>query len=236
MSAGFTDFRAAEISRPPVPGTPPNVPLLPTPTTPLRQVAPAVSAAVRVASLVRGSRVIHGKGRTVAGRLQVLGGSYGAQLLDTPDEYDAVVRLSRSVGLPAPLPDVHGLAIRIPDAYGTGRHQDLLLDSTASAPFLRRWPLPRRRPRVYSSLHSFDIGGRRRLLGARWNGDELELLTATPHRPWEVFGRLVLDDEITSAPQLQFNVWNTGGGITPVGALQEWRRRSYEASRVGSEA
>jgi hypothetical protein len=35
--------------------------------------------------------------------------------------------LSRALGLPEWLPDPCGLAIRAPDAYGPGRHQDLLM-------------------------------------------------------------------------------------------------------------
>jgi hypothetical protein len=44
-----------------------------------------------------------------------------------PGSYPAIVRLSRGFGLPLARPDVHGLAIRLLDAGGTGWPQDLLL-------------------------------------------------------------------------------------------------------------
>jgi hypothetical protein len=236
MSAASAPDRESGISSRRIAGRPPNVPLLTALTTPVRQATPVVAAVVRAASVVRGARVIHGRGRTVAGRLRMTGGDYGAVLLDTEAEYDVVVRLSRSAGLPAPLPDVHGLAIRVPDVYGPGRHQDILLDSTVSLPLLRRWPVPAMRPRLYGSLLSLEIGGSRRLLGARRDGDCLELLVASPYGVWEAVGQLELGTDVSHGRSIRFNVWNTGGGIRPVGAIQEWRRQSYEASRVGQDA
>ena len=91
----------------------------------------AGTAAFRLASRVRGERAIHNRGRALTGRLTVSGGgATGVPLLDEPGSYDVLLRLSRSVGLPARLPDILGLAVRVLDAHGPGRHQDLLLDST----------------------------------------------------------------------------------------------------------
>ena len=43
----------------------------------------------------------------------------GVPWLDEPGEDEVVVRLSRAIGLPGGLPDIHGLAVRIPSRTGT---------------------------------------------------------------------------------------------------------------------
>ena len=70
------------------------------------------------------------KGRVLVGRLRRLGltPSTGIRFLDEIADEEVIVRESRAVGLPRPLPDIHGLAIRVPlpdQAFG-----DLLLAST----------------------------------------------------------------------------------------------------------
>jgi hypothetical protein len=209
------------------------------------------TAAVRAASRVRGERVIHARGRTLTGRLSVPGGAgTGAPLLDAPGSYDVLVRVSRSAGLPLPLPDVLGLGIRVLDAHGAGQHQDLLLDSTRPEPVLRRFPWVGRDHlgALHGSLLPYDVAGTRLLLGARALGgsatlaelpDEiaLELLLATPHGPWRSWG-VVRTDGVLPAPQgrqTRFNPWTTGGGIVPAGPWQQWRRRAYGASHVAPD-
>ena len=51
---------------------------------------------------------------------------WGVPWLDEPAREDVVVRLSRGAGLPAPLPDLLGLAVRVP---GDDDPVDLLLTS-----------------------------------------------------------------------------------------------------------
>lgn len=213
----------------------------------------SATAAFRAASRVRGERAIHAKGRTLTGRLSAPGGAgTGAALLDAPGAYDVLVRLSRSVGLPDLLPDVLGLAVRVLDAHGPGRHQDLLLDSARPEPLLRRLPLPARDhlSTLYCSLLPYDVAGRRMLLGARGAAGQhpattkalpdalvLELLVATPHGSWHSWGTLRTTGELPAprGRQLRFNPWTTGGGIRPAGPLQEWRRRAYDASHVAAD-
>ena len=211
------------------------------------------TAAFRGASRLRGERAIHARGRTLTGRVTVTGTARtGAGLLDEPAELAAVVRVSRSVGLPLPLPDVLGLAVRLLDAHGPGRHQDLLLDSTLEPALLRRLPWPARdhlRP-LHGSLLPYDVAGRRLLLGARAlpgqgsatltdlpDGVALELLLATPHGGWERWAVLTTDG-VLPAPEgrrTRFNPWTTGGGLRPSGPWQEWRRRAYDASHVARD-
>ena len=203
-------------------------------TSLLRRSVPAV---IRAASKVRGQRVIHPRGRTYSGRLVIPGGaSYGASLLDEPGSYDVLVRRSRSAGLPAPLPDIHGLAVRVLDCYGPGQHQDWLVDSTSPAPLLRRLPLPRFTPSLYSSLLPYDVGGVKLLLGARAVEGGYALLVATPHGPWAEVGEVTVGDVVQGGRQVRFDPWTTGAGITPVGLVQELRRGAYPAAHVGPDA
>lgn len=224
------------------------------PSTAPRPLAALATSVVRAASRVRGERAIHAKGTALAGRLTVSGeGSTGAPLLDEPASYDVVLRLSRSVGLADALPDVLGLAVRVLDAHGGGRHQDLLLVSTLPRPLLRMLPVPAYDVLgvTYGSLLPYAVGGRSLLLGARAltpgpvtrladlpGGLRFALLVATPHGPWQPVGELTTDGELP-APEgrrVRFNPWNTGGGLRPAGPLQSWRRSAYDAAHVGPDA
>ena len=214
----------------------------------------AGTAAVRAASRLRGERVIHGRGRTLAGSLSTTGGAgTGVALLDAPGRYDVLVRVSRSAGLPELLPDVLGLAVRVLDAHGPGASQDLLLDSTRPEPLLRRWPVPARHHLsvLHGSLLPYDAPSGRLLLGARGAAgqpevvlselpDELvvDLLVATPHGPWRTWGTLRTTGRLPAPQgrQLRLNPWTTGGGLLPAGPLQQWRRASYGTSHVGPDA
>jgi hypothetical protein len=225
------------------------------PTLTLSPLASAVAGLFRAASHVRGERAIHARGRAFSGRLSVSGGGgTGAHLLDAPGTYDVVVRLSRSVGLPQPSPDILGFALRVVDAYGAGAHQDLMLDSASRAPVLRRLPAPSRDllGSTYNSLLPYAAGGRHWLVGARalpgsprvTRLDALPqelsfgLLVASPHGRWEQVG-VVRTTGVLPAPEgrrLRFHPGNTGGGLELAGPMQEWRRRSYDATHVGADA
>jgi hypothetical protein len=127
-----------------------------------------VPAAIRLASRVRGERVIHAKGRAFTGELKVHGAALGVPLLDRSGSHDVLLRFSRSVGLPDRLPDALGLAIRVQDAHGEGRHQDLLLTTGASQPIVRHSIVPRRDllGSTYTSLVPYRFAGASWLLAA----------------------------------------------------------------------
>lgn len=209
-------------------------------TTPMAVGSATVARAVHLASRLRGERVIHPRGTTRTGRLEVHGVDLPARLLRTPATYDVVVRLSRSLGLPRPLPDVLGIAVRVLDAYGEHGHQDLLLDTGASPPLLRRLPLPRTtRSAMHSSLLRYDAGGVRVLLGAREvTRDRWELVVASPHGSWQTWGAVTLGPQLRAplGRQLRFDPWTTGDDLRPAGVLNALRRGAYSASHVGPDA
>ncbi|MBG0818815.1 hypothetical protein [Planomonospora sp. ID82291] len=95
----------------------------------------------RVAAL-RGGRAVHTRGRFFRAAFRVLdhaGPRLGVPVLDEPGERQALVRLSKGASLPGGLPDVLGLAVRLPCEQAPGGVLDLLL-ATRGRP---RWlPFP----------------------------------------------------------------------------------------------
>src|SRR5215212_10612458 len=84
-------------------------------------------------SRLRGKRAFHPFGAGFAASfVPAPNRGIGAPALE--GERGAVVRLSRSLGLPEQVPDPCGVALRLPDAHGEGRHQDFLFASSGRAP------------------------------------------------------------------------------------------------------
>lgn len=103
-------------------------------------------AAFAVLLLVRRPKPIHPKGVALEGvlRWRRPRARTGIRWIDEGgDPVPVVARLSRSVGLPAPLPDIVGLAIRAPGADGP---IDLELSSTGAGVPSRFWLVPHRSP------------------------------------------------------------------------------------------
>jgi hypothetical protein len=199
--------------------------------------ARATGAAFHALSALRGARIFHPHGTGYDATLAVTSGWEGVPALAPGAEHRAIVRLSRAAGLPRPLPDAHGIGLRLPDVYGAGRHQDFLLATSARGPLLQHLLLPGVRPgQPYSSLLLYKIGDDVRLVGALPDGDRGFLLAVAPLRGgWRPIGELrlarALPGEYTE--QLAFNPWNTGGGIRPIGPLMGLRRAAYRGSQRG---
>ena len=214
--------------------------------------ATAAAELFRALSRWRGRRAFHPYGVGFAGELERLDG--GAVL---PAEIDgeAIVRLSRSLGAPVWLPDPCGLALRVPDAYGRGRHQDLLLASSGQAPLARHLLLPSRgfRDRPYSSILPYRFAGEMFVvlaLPSRGGGAgprlaelrecdrgelEFELAVASFRGAPRPVARLRLGSRLpaVSTERLGFDPSNSGGGLEPAGWLNRLRGPSYGASQGG---
>lgn len=227
--------------------------------TPVVEATAGAAAAVVMgaASALRRKRVFHPDGVAFAGNVQVTGAHHGAPLLDEAGKYDAVVRLSRGVGLPRAFPDFLGLALRITDAHGPGDHQDLLLVSAGDRPVLRHTLVPVRGfdHRRFSTLLPYEVGERRVVFGARVLGEggpvplQLEdlrdraastglrfaLELAGASGDWEPIGVIDVDAPLSEddGDALRFDPGHTGGGIEPVGVVQTVRRLAYRASQTG---
>jgi hypothetical protein len=220
---------------------------------------PATAAAAAVFGALaerRRARALHPDGAAFRARLHVTGGAgLGVPLLDEARTWEAVVRLSRALGTPDPLPDAFGLALRVPGAHGPGRPQDLLLTTSVDLPLLHHLVLPSLAGifgQSYSSALPYRIGGRLGALGARAvrrrrgagldrarlaaaAGDaRFALCVAWPLSRWRPVAELVLGEplEAAAAEALAFDPAHAGGGLEPVHRLMPVRRAAYAASQT----
>lgn len=225
-------------------------------------VAAAAANLFGALSRLRGARIFHPRGVGYAGNLvieQPQAEYSGVPLLERAGEYPAVVRFSRAAGLPEPLPDALGLAVRLTDVHGRGRHQDFLLVTSADGPLLHHMLLPNVRGffgQSFSSLLLYRVGAKLRLVGAtpatrprqrapgalpelieaaERGGLHFRLALASLGGSWRAVGdlhvaRRLPEDE---TERLAFTPWNTGGAIRPAGPLQGLRRAAYRGSQRG---
>jgi hypothetical protein len=227
------------------------------------RLASLLAALFRLLSRLRRARALHPVGVGYRGRLEITAGARrfaGARLLAPGAAYDALVRFSRGGGLPEPLPDALGVAVKLPDAYGPGRAQDLLVTSSADLPLVRRLLFPGRSflGRSFSSALPYRVAGRQVVTVLRsrrgpWPRTgrslaDLHAAAATGDLVYELrlagtmgrsrtVGRLTvgapMDGDDTEA--LAFNPW-VAGDLVPVGWLNRLRRPSYAASQEGRRA
>ena len=208
-----------------------------------------------------GTRPLHPAGVAFAAELVVdQPRLHGARLFAHEGRRPAVVRFSRGFGVPRPAPDLVALAIKVPDAYGPGRDQDLLMAAAGDRPVMRHlfaWG-GTHLERHYSTVLPFAVGGRTMLVGATpaapFAGrdadlDELPRLAATgdlafalrvatPTGHWHDVARLEVgrrlgDDEEEA---LDFNSSRSGGGLEPVGYVNRVREAAYAAAARGRDA
>jgi hypothetical protein len=130
---------------------------------------PAVAAAFSVLAALRRTRPLHPIGVGYQGLLQVPAEAParpGVPLFRAGASHSALRRFSRGAGLPEPLPDALGVAIKLPDAHGPGADQDLLLTSSSDRPLLRRLLLPARSflRGAFSTALPYDLGSERVVL------------------------------------------------------------------------
>lgn len=206
-------------------------------------------------SRLRRKRIFHPQGVGFVAEYRPAVENVGAAVLER--ESKPLVRLSRSVGLPEIFPDPCGLAFRFPDAYGPGKHQDVLLVSSGAAPGARHTLLPSRGfgDRPYSSLLPYRLRGETVMLGARalapgpgpkladlrerrLGALEFELLLAGVKGAWQPLGRLVLGERAPAEQTelLNLDPTNTGGGLELAGLLNRLRGPAYRGSQEGRAA
>jgi hypothetical protein len=181
--------------------------------------------------------------------------AWGVPWLDTTATEDVVVRLSRGAGLPAPLPDLLGLALRLP--AGTGTPIDLLLSTTGRGAVTRLLPAPRRdSAAVYSSIMGYrsDAGTLRFAALPEDDGVPSEpaplagevaraglsftLAAARGLGPWRPFARLVLGEPAEPLdPGIRFDaVLHPPPGLVPDGPMARFRAPAYAKARAAAEA
>lgn len=162
----------------------------------------------------------------------------GVPWLDEPGTDQALIRLSRATGVPDPLPDIHGLALRVPVG---DRHADLLFASTGLGPITRFTLFAARRAsrHPYSTLLPYRTPSGPLLLAAipvDEDAPHLTLAVASMRGPWRTFGQLQIDEGPVDAPtgdeSVSFDpVTNQLPGLDYYPWAAQLREGAYRASR-----
>ena len=199
-----------------------------------------LAAATRTIALLRpAEKPLHPDGVVLIGHLERTGSptASGVAWLDEPGQDEVLVRLSRAVGLPVPLPDIHGLAFRVPGADGPG---DVLLASTGWGRLGRFVLTFGRRPasRPLTSLLPYRTGAGPVLLGARAGGpDRYELSWAPYDGEWQAFATLVLTERESSSPGVSFDpVRHQVPGLEQYPVVVRLREPAYQRARESRRA
>ncbi len=211
-----------------------------------------VAAPLAALARWRNGRPMHPRGAVFSAVLDRHGSGrpWGIAFLDATARDDAVVRLSRGAGLPAPLPDLLGLAVRLDG--GAGQPVDLLLSSTVPGPLARVVPALRRdAASVYGSIMAYSsTAGSIRLAALPTTGGipsdpgplagsvarrplVFELAAARGFGPWRRFARLTIRGAARPLdPDLRFDaVRHPPPGLVPDGPLARFRQPAYAAAQ-----
>lgn len=185
------------------------------------------------------AKPLHPRGIVLSGVITRVGLDTPVEVpwIDDPGSDEVVVRVSRSLGLPAPLPDVYGMAIRV--TFGPQQRGDLLLSTTGTSMVTRFMLAPTRRPgrRAYCSLLPYRTRSGPLLIAAvprTEHGRDFDLVCARPTSPFRRFGRLQLRDPSGSdadSPVSFDPVRNTVPGLLPYEWAARLREGAYAAAR-----
>lgn len=221
-----------------------------------------MTAPFALVSAARRARAFHPQGFLCHGTWKVeraLPATTAVPVLQPGPPRPVIARPSRGVGLPESIGDFLAVAVRIVDAHGSGRPQDLLLNSSADAPVLHHafLPAPRWFAQSYSSCLPYRTPAGTLLVGLlppdeRGPGPGLDdmqaavdagvrfgIAVAAPLGRWERIGELHLQGLVDPAQgDVDFEpILNCGGGLTPAPAwLQTVRSEAYRWSRRGRHA
>lgn len=194
-------------------------------------------AAIGAVDAVRpAAKPLHPVGVVTRGVLERYGSAVpsGVPWLDTSGDDDVVVRWSRAVGLPAPAPDVFGLAVRVdPDG---GRPADVLFSTTGTGPLTRFALVPAFSPqRAMTTLLPYRSARGPVLLRAVPQGDKaVELSWARGTGTWHPFATLRLRDATTTATDADVSfdpVVNPLPGLTAYDWVTRLREPAYRSAR-----
>lgn len=211
---------------------------------------------------LRGARAVHPQGFLCRGTWSIdtaLAITEGVPALGPGARFDVVARPSRGAGLPQRIGDFLAIAVRLVDANGPGRPQDLLMNSSVDVPVLHHafLPAPRWFAQSYSTCLPYAVPGGALLIGLLppaergpdpsldglrervSRGVTFGVAIAEPLGRWQRIGELRLD-ELTDAAagDIDFEpVVNTGPSLSPAPAwLQRMRSAAYASSRRGRAA
>jgi hypothetical protein len=203
----------------------------------------ALGAAFFLLGKARGRKALHPRGEVLQGLIARHGavGRTGVPWLDEAGTNHVAVRFSRSLGLPAPHPDILGMALRIPTQ--PGRFGDVLLATTGTGLLGRYVLLPTRRHglRAYTSLFPYKTPVGPLLLAAiptPGSPRQYELAYSRPTGRWRPFGTLEVTQTTYRGRDLDLSfdpVLNVVPGLETYDWAAQLRRFSYAASRRARE-
>ncbi|TFV53419.1 phosphodiesterase [Blastococcus sp. TF02A-35] len=212
----------------------------------------AVAVPLGAVARFRRGRPMHPRGAVFDASVERHGAQppFGVPWLDEVREDRVVVRLSRGAGLPAPLPDLLGLAIRF---GGDEAPVDLLLSSTGRGTWTRLVPVPRvDAGSTYSSIMAYRsaagplrIAALPRVAGVGSDPEpvadaaadgalDFVLAAAVGLGGWRPFARLRSTSvRATLDPAIRFDaVRNPPPGLVADGPMARFREPSYATARV----
>lgn len=195
-----------------------------------------LSGAVRLLAAARpAAKPLHPHGDVVTGTLRRSGSrpDTGAPWLDERGSDEVLVRRSRAVGLPDGLPDIHGLAVRVP--LEGGSHGDLLFATTGTGRLGRFVLTPgwTAYSRPLTTLLPYRTPTGPKLLAAcAWTEHRYELAYASPGGSWHPFADLVLSATAGPDPLVSFDpVRNTLPGLENYEWVRRLRAPAYGTAR-----
>ncbi|SDF77537.1 hypothetical protein SAMN05660662_3367 [Blastococcus aurantiacus] len=211
-----------------------------------------VAAPLAALARWRNGKPMHPRGAVFDAVLERHGSArpWGVPFLDATARDDVVVRLSRGAGLPAPVPDLLGLAVRLDE--GSEQPVDLLLSTTGRGALTRVVPVFRRdTASVYCSIMAYSSAAGPIRLAALPTGDGVPsdpepLAASVRRRPlvfvlaaargfgaWAPFARLSIGEAVRPLdPDLRFDaVRHPPPGLVPDGPLARFRAPAYAAAQ-----
>jgi hypothetical protein len=198
-------------------------------------VGTALGGVFRVAGALRpAAKPLHPRGSVRQATLHRHGARppTGVPFLDESRTDEVLVRESRAAGLPRPLPDVRGLALRVPNPDGSVG--DVLFSSTGLGRLTRFVLLPTLSTygRPMTTLLPYDTDAGPVHLGVRATGpDRLELLYAVGGGDWQQLGELELSEREGDQDVSFDAVRNTLPGLRQYAAVRRLREPAYAAAR-----
>jgi hypothetical protein len=161
----------------------------------------------------------------------------GVPWIDEAGQTEGTIRFSRATGLPQTVPDIHGLALRIPDGTADGGHADVLMATTGLGR-LTRFALTPSRTRgsaSYSTLLPYRSARGSVLLAAVPENDAATVLTlavAQSGGQWVAFADVTIHERAGSGDETSFDpVVNMLDGLTYYPWATRLREGAYRAAR-----
>ena len=201
-----------------------------------------LAAVIAPLGKARDAKPLHPRGAIHAATLEITdpAPALGAVQFGERGTIDSLVRVSRAVGLPAPWPDIGGLALRLRPQAADGSRCDLLFAGTGRGR-ITRWLLAVRREPVGGTLTTLlpmrSVSGPVQFILEPEEGVQpvtYRLGWARPGNSWQPLGRLVLGAEVepVADPPVRFDpITNAVEGLENYPSVRKLREPAYRMAR-----